>query len=293
MARILRNLRIDEVSACLKGAGEGTRVLIGKSDDTLRHRKRLRKMFGSIDYAKATVSFENATPPEPREGPDDVDDVDDDYSDDAKVSPALERMVAAMIEADPQLSREHAIHCLLHTARGRSLAQHMTSTTKGHPMDRNAELQAIAKEFGVARLAKLLVAENNAHSITEHELTKLIDDEAQKTRKAGERPATAFARFYSAPENLELRKAVQISKGTSDSPYPYPRLLDVQPTFVGGKDATDVNNDGSKAYEQLVAMAEELRQRSPTLTPAQAFERIFTEQANSALAARAHRRPAA
>lgn len=157
---------------------------------------------------------------------------------------------------------------------------------KEPPMDRATELRSIAKDFGVTKLAALIVTDGNAHSITEHELTKLIDDEAQKTRTAGERPETAFARFYSAPENVELRKAVQVAKS-------FPPLLDLQPTQVGGADATDVNNDSSKAYEQLTTMADELRRRSPTLTAAKAFSLVFEDQANATLAAAAHKRPSA
>ena len=62
--------------------------------------------------------------------------------------------------------------------------------------------------------------------------------------------------------------------------------------MVGGADATDVN-DASEAYGKLTAMAEELHRRSPTLTVAQAFARVFEDQANAELAAKAHRRPTA
>jgi hypothetical protein len=81
-----------------------------------------------------------------------------------------------------------------------------------------------------------------------------------------------------------LRKAVQVAKN-------FPRLLNLEPTKVGGSDATDVN-DASKAYG-LTAVAEELRRRAPTLTVSQAFARVFEDQANAELAAKAHRRPAA
>jgi hypothetical protein len=64
--------------------------------------------------------------------------------------------------------------------------------------------------------------------------------------------------------------------------------MQTEPTMVGGAAALDVNNDANEAYQKLSEMAEEQRRRSPTLTVAQAFARVFEK-----LAARAHKRPAA
>jgi len=71
----------------------------------------------------------------------------------------------------------------------------------------------------------------------------------------------------------------------------YPNLLNIEPTMVGGSEAFDVNNDSSEAYQKLVDMAEEQRRRTPTLTAAQAFARVFEDPDNATLAAKAHRRP--
>ena len=46
----------------------------------------------------------------------------------------------------------------------------------------------------------------------EAEFTKLIDAEAQATRKARGRPATAFDRYFTDPANVELRKAHQLTR---------------------------------------------------------------------------------
>jgi hypothetical protein len=155
-----------------------------------------------------------------------------------------------------------------------------TSIRKDGPkMNRADELLDIAKQFGVHRLCKLLVEDGKAHGISEHELTKLIDVEAETTRKAGERPASVFSRYLEAPENLDLRKALQIAKGT--------RMMDITPVQIGG---ADVSVDSSRAYNQLVALAEEQRRRAPWQTKEQAFATVF--DANPELAAIAHRRPA-
>ena len=63
------------------------------------------------------------------------------------------------------------------------------------------------------------------------------------------------------------------------------------PVQVGGDDV-DVN-DAEKAYTQLQRLADEQHRRSPDLTEGQAFSRAFPDPANAALAARAHKRPAA
>ena len=110
-------------------------------------------------------------------------------------------------------------------------------------------------------------------------------DIRQRLSTAREVPGGAGLRGpFPAPENVELRKAHAIVKT-------YPNLLDVEPTQVGGSDALDINNDSSEAYQKLVDMAAEQRRRSPELSDAQAFSRVFEDPANATLAAKAHRRP--
>src|SRR4051794_7921448 len=170
----------------------------------------------------------------------------------------------------------------------------LSSTTKSQREDammtsRADQLRDIAKDFGVHKLAKMLVTQNDAHGITEHELTALAFEEAQKSAKPGERPNSTFARWYGEPEQLELRKAIQIAKNTPVDKA-YPPLMDMKPTQVSGAAAMNVN-DASEAYNKLTAMAEALRAKSPTLTAAQAFAKVFEDPANAELAAKAHRRP--
>jgi hypothetical protein len=112
-----------------------------------------------------------------------------------------------------------------------------------------------------------------------------MHEEAQKTRRQGDSPDQAFARFYSAPDNLELRKAIQIVKSAPQQ--------SLAPEQVSGNDAfdTSVADSSAKAMKQLQDMAEAQRARAPTLTIAQAFARVFEDPANADLAAKAHRRP--
>jgi hypothetical protein len=199
---------------------------------------------------------------------------------DSTLPPKLEQFLAAMLQADPKLRRDEALSYLLHHRGGRQLAEHLSSITKkDEPMSRTEALRTVTKEYGgVLNLCKN-IATTGESFVTEAELTKLIDDEAQKTRKAGERPNTAFARFYDAPENIDLRKALQIAKGA--------QVMDITPVQIGG---ADVSVDSSRAYDQLVALAEEQLRLAPWLSTSQAFARAF--DANPELAAMANQRPA-
>jgi hypothetical protein len=68
--------------------------------------------------------------------------------------------------------------------------------------------------------------------------------------------------------------------------------VEVQPVSVEvGR--TDVEDDKAAALAQLQAMAEKLRASAPYLTVEQSFARVFEDQKNVELAARAHRRPQA
>ena len=107
-----------------------------------------------------------------------------------------------------------------------------------------------------------------------------MEEAAQEFQKAGESIAQSFSRMFSAQthDGLLLRKAHAAMKQAN-----FPSVVTVAPTQVGGKDATDTNNNGA-AYDQLVAMAERLRAFAPELTLEQAFARVYTSRANSDLA---------
>jgi hypothetical protein len=76
-------------------------------------------------------------------------------------------------------------------------------------MTRETELQSICKSHGgVAAMAKIFVDDNDAHGISEAELTTLAFTQAQKSAKPSERANSCFARWYAEPEQLEIRKAL-------------------------------------------------------------------------------------
>ena len=81
--------------------------------------------------------------------------------------------------------------------------------------DRATELQSICKQHGgIQAMAKLFVATGKSlGGVTEAEFTKLIDDAAQATRQPGERPGSAFNRYFNDAANLDLRKAHALTRG--------------------------------------------------------------------------------
>ncbi|WP_029084785.1 hypothetical protein [Bradyrhizobium sp. th.b2] len=185
------------------------------------HQKRLRALFGSIDFRKAKFA---APPNDPDDDEHDEEDNENntdnetDETEQGQLPPKLEAMIAAVIAASPNsMSRQEAINYLLHSRHGRELARHMaTFKRKDEPiMDRATELQSIVKQHGgLMAMAKLFIANGESlGGVTEAEFTKLIDAEAQATRKTGERPAPAFDRFFNDPTNLELRKAHRLTRG--------------------------------------------------------------------------------
>jgi hypothetical protein len=283
MAKKLTRLKIDEISLVDRGAGEGVRVMLSKRRDRPSiNEQRWATMFRrEVDFSKIHE------PP--------VDDiVDDDNGDvtDGKLSPQLEQHINALIVAVPGTSRSQAANFLLRTAHGRGLLRTLatvkSTTNKETPMDRATELQSIVKSHGgIQAMAKLFVAANKSiGNVTEFEFSKLIDDAAQLTRQAGERPDQAFSRFYSAPESLELRKAIQLCKSV-----PAPRVS-VDPVVVD-EDEDVSDEDCAKAYEKLQALAADLRASKPELSEAQAFSKVFTDPKNISIARVAHRRPTA
>jgi hypothetical protein len=209
--------------------------------------------------------------PEPMPASDDGDTSAEDGG--STLPPKLEQFLAAMLEADPKLRRDEALRYLLHHRGGRQLAEHLSTNTKeAPPMNRTDELRSIAKDFGVAKLAKLIIDDGRSHGISESELTTLMMDEAKHK-------GLSFEKYFTAPENIDLRKALQVAKGA--------RLMDITPVQIGG---ADVSVDSAKAYDQLVTLAEEQRRRSPWQSAAQAFAAVF--DANPELAAMAAQRPA-
>ena len=69
----------------------------------------------------------------------------------------------------------------------------------------------------------------------------------------------------------------------------YPDVMSLEPVSVE-TGSTEVEDDSTEAIRQLNELAEAQRARAPTMTAAQAFERVFQDPANAKLAAKTYRR---
>jgi hypothetical protein len=280
MPKLLTNLRIDEISSVDRGAGEGVKIMLMKRDDETSRRPNFRELFKDLNNS-ALLKFTPAP---------DFDDEDDEIIDDdqSPLPEKLEQFAQILIAANPELTREQAVYFLIHNAHGRALAEHLASVTKTKEpkMSRIEELTKLTKYIGedpgnMHAISKHII-EKGETSLTEHDFTALLTEHCKRVKQPHESVAGAFSRIFE--NDIEVRQAHAICK----SPAPQMSLV---PTQVGGADALDVNNDRSKAYEQLKAMAEEQCRKSPSTTFAAAFERVFSDASNSEIAQRAVARP--
>jgi hypothetical protein len=310
----LTQLRINEISSVKRGAGEDCKVVICKRYDpdddppTSDLGRQLRKTFANVFRKKSEYDEEMSSPGFSRD-PARTDTAESNYdagagerrsedeyqdrkgkeqeADIIATRPILEPKLQSMVDAirvhSPNSSEEEIVHFLLHTSRGRDVARHLSEITKQkeQPMSRIEKLKDIAKRHGVENIAKGMLTEGDAHGISEAEFTTLMTDEA--TRKG-----MSFEKYFTAPENIDIRRAWSITKSTPVDKA----LVEVQPMSVG-VGSSDNNTDWQDAYAQLQEMAEKLRASAPYMSVSQAFARVFEDQKNAELAARAHKRPSA
>jgi hypothetical protein len=261
MARILRNLKITEVSGVDRGAGEGCRIVLFKRDGD-------------------TVVPDNS---------DDIDDTNDDIDNEAFAA-ALDYLLhtqrgAAMLRrvfgprgvtsiADLEALAQRVAHVIRNSDDDEPSDPHQPwldvvgeeteETEKAHMMDREEFLKGmVRRDGGIVGLCKR-ICKQGPGDISENELTQLIT-EAAMAQYPDASPAAAFTKAYSSPQGEPLRRAIQIAKGMLEPTKP-----------VGGEDVDP--NDASKAYEQLQELAEKQRRRAPFLSAAQAFERAGRER---------------
>ena len=306
MPRILKNIRIDEVSAVTAGAGEGTRIVLMKRDtsgddfDEWRrqqariaeeqnelHLRKHARNWRSFDEVLAERTAKSAEGDE-AEGliaePPPVDDAIADAADrrrddgivfdigDTRLEFPNERALAVWLAVQERIRK----------STNQEDTVMMTQTTEELEAERTAKLDEVVKAYGIMPLAKQVVAEGSSYGIDESEFTKLAIAHAQRLYPDMS-PAAAFEKLYSdgSEDGVILREAHGISKNAYAAPY-----FDLQPVVA---DAQNVD-DPSKAIAQLKELG---RQKWPTESEEQQFLNAFTDPANAELAAKAHRRPAA
>jgi hypothetical protein len=281
MARILTKLRIDEVSAVDKGAGDGVKIVLMKRDDTPRskphverHARRLRK-FEDIFMRKQRD--DGAAYPRNRS-----DVIDDDRNDGGGAGDHHASKVAdLLVEAGSHPDRASALSHLLHSPQGQALLARMHKKDDP-PMTSTSHtefVQSVVKQYGIVALAKSMVQDQKSYGLDEPTFTRLATEHAQRIY-LNDRPDVAFSKLYQSEESV--RRACAVCKAM-------PFVADLTPLVVGGEDTRDLS-DPSKAIEQLKQLG---RDKWPTASEAQQFANAFTDPVNRELASKAHVRPVA
>jgi hypothetical protein len=136
-------------------------------------------------------------------------------------------------------------------------------------MDKIETVRDVVKRHGIVAVAKSIVDENRNYGITEHEFVALATEYA-KAAHPDLTDSAAFAKLYQIPE---VWRACNVLKSM-------PFAADVTPVMVGGEDTRDLS-DTSRAIEQLKQLG---RDRWPTASESQQFERALTDPVNHKLA---------
>jgi hypothetical protein len=171
----------------------------------------------------------------------------------------------------------------LHEALDRRRERQGFHKSKEEPMQDT--ILSIMKSTGIAPACAAIV-KNGATSLSQDELVAAVSKVAHE-RWPELTEAQAFSKIYSdsGEEGRVLRQAIDVAKA-------WPSPMSLTPTVVGGADALlEVSDDAPSAYEKLLEMAE--RQRRAGETASRAFERVYLDPANRHLAEaeRAQNRP--
>jgi hypothetical protein len=127
---------------------------------------------------------------------------------------------------------DHLLDRLDHLRRKHGFSK---TATKEAPMEniemlkaeRKQKLLAIGKSGGAVEMAKIVVADDSAHGLSETEYSEILTEHAQKLYPSASSDS-AFAKLFSdnGADGVLLRKAhavVRASQFASGSAYPFPR----------------------------------------------------------------------
>jgi hypothetical protein len=276
MARILTKLRISEVSAVDKAAGDGTKILLMKRDDTPRskphlerYQRRLRKLRESRSFNAIIKQLDDQ----------EISELSRDDSGGGGASDHHASKVAdLLVEAGSFPHRAAALQHLLHKPSGQALLARMhkaaDQTAKETTMtstSTHAEfVRDVVKQYGFVALAKSGIRDQKSYGLDEPAATRLATEDAQRLYPS-DRPDVAFSKLYQSEESV--RRFFAVLKAM-------PFIADVVPVMVGGEDTRDLS-DTSKAIEQLKTLG---ARRWPTASAADQFERALCDPVNHKLA---------
>lgn len=299
--RVLSNLRIDEISAVDVGAGEGVKILMAKRATNKRDKDRHRdtyNFFAKIFGAPMQDAVHGGYPVPPvlaadlwreaealRKNTDDVpsdfaDDNDDDDKDDDDNGSTEHFLAGSPAENEATGSTDQL--------------ERAESAMKEKNM-RPHSMSDVVKKYGILALCKSV--ERGGVSISEHELTTLISEHAQRT-------GTTFAKLFEAQDEqgVTLRKAIVAARDaqflsrttTMSKAEGMPGRATLAPRVTGGRAAQRVD-DPRSALEELQKLVDAQRAANPALSESAAWLSVYTDPKNAELAARerAENRPVA
>jgi hypothetical protein len=155
----------------------------------------------------------------------------------------------------------------------------VTKHEKDKPMQ--IDIMRLRNPESVTEVCKNIIS-GDLTSLSEHEFSQMVMNNARFNKRAGESDAKAFSRMFE--ENAEIRRALGVCKG-------YPNMAETKPREVE-VGAENVKEDAGKAAAQLKALVEKQRALAPTLTLSQLYERVYSDPANKTVVAAAHGRSA-
>jgi hypothetical protein len=277
MPKLLTRLKISEVSAVDKGAGEDCRILFMKRDQDVvaKASAALQESVGSILNCDENDAIKREALAETFR----------------QFESYLERNGVDIGKADRSGPHSFTAALLdhLHDALDRKRQRHgfeKTATKESTPM--NDSIEKIAADNGPYGLAKILIDDGHAHQIDEHRFVRLITDYAKRKHPelTGDR---AFERVFvgDGEASRVLQKAHAICKAATAA-------FDVTIVEPGGETHRTVNDtESSEAYQTLQALADKLHEaatgQGKKLTKEQAFVHAF--ESNPELARKAHWTP--
>jgi len=181
MPKVLSRLRVDEVSCVTKGAGEGTKIVLMKRDDSDKPPSIYHQIFAGV----------------------------------AKVGSGRVARPPRRLRGDDQLtSIADAKNALLHSPDGRSLMLAAPNASidelAGHLLEAAGSVTN-KKDNTMQSFTKAIA------DLGEHGYTTLIQKFASNNKLPNETAAQAFVRIFSedTPQGLAIRKCWLLSKGQS------------------------------------------------------------------------------
>jgi hypothetical protein len=315
--RKLTDIRVDEISAVMEGAGVGTKIMLRKSRDAAfaKATERLALSVRSIltdpacdrdgMLAKTFTQFQQH----------------------------LERLTKNDSErSEPDLSDTNAGYGGRRRRRSDDDDETERLSDDADADDGDEKEKAMTaklKSLDAVQICKQMVAEEDAHSMSEHDLVALIDNYA----KAHD---TTFVKIYET--DVDVRKAVNLAKqaqfvsklagstphflADGSNPVMSPGKASLKPrsSGVSGKpaqqgvnnprlsiaqlqalidaqraEADDNEEENGEAYEKLCKLASDMHAEQPHLTFEKCFEKIYlsSEHRELATAERLANRPRA